>query len=204
MPELNSFVDVAVGGAARRELVPVNDISPTLLITRCPKGLEAGTVVDFLYGNAPGRFRFWATCDKVQGNDAYFAIPGSIKTIESYFKRGTLRVSKLLPVQWRYAPEGIGYGDYTSASLMDLSCGGASLVMVRALKIGTQVEVRFVLSPNHEPFVELCEVLRASKIERSSMNVAGIRFISMEMEHQEALAKFLDDVRKTRRERGLV
>lgn len=205
LPEIHAFIELRFNGGSQGQSVSVNDVSSTELITRSAKHLCAGMPVDFLYVNSVGRFRFSTACTRVEGDEAHFALPETIKTIESYAsRRGSPRIAKLMPVEWRYAPDREGYGAYLSGSLMDLSYRGASLVVSRSLKIGQLVEVRFTLDPKDKPLVELSEVVRASKIETSGRNAAGIRFVELNRQDERALVKFLDELQSTRRERGVV
>jgi hypothetical protein len=205
LPSINAFVDIAIGGSLHRESVPVNDITASAIVTRCPNGLQPGESADFLYGNAFGRFRFATACAKVDGKEAYFELPAAVKTLESYGDRRTSeRVPWLLPVQWRYAPSGSGYGDFLAGSLMDISRGGASLVVGRMLKPGSQVELRFALKSQQEPFVELCQVVRAAKIETSDKNAAGILFLDLDPHDERTLGEYLDERLTLRRDRGVV
>jgi hypothetical protein len=204
LPEINSFVDVAVGGATKRESVAVNGLGPSELVTRCPDGMQAGASADFLYSNALGRFRFSTLCTVVHDKEAHFEIPQSIKMLENYDRRNAARVSWIIPVQWRYAPGGEGFGDYLPGSMMDLSCGGAGVVVSPELKIGTQVEVRFTLKIKNTLFIGLCEVMRSVKIEKSQKNATGIRFLQIDPGEEQALVEFLNERRMTRRDRGIV
>jgi hypothetical protein len=205
LPSVNAFVDVAIGGSLNRESVPVNEITANAIVTRRPNGLQPGESADFLYSNAFGRFRFTTVCASVDGKVAHFELPESIKTLESYGDRRTSeRVPWVLPVQWRYAPGGAGYGDFLPGSLVDISRGGASLVVGRELKPGSQVELRFALKSQQEPFVELCQVVRAAKIETSDKNAAGIRFLDIDPKDERILGEYLDERLTLRRDRGVV
>jgi len=204
LPTVNSFVDVACEGSPRRQSVAVNEIGDTYLITRCPEGLRAGKKADFLYSNTSGRFRFWATCKRVEGANAYFELPATIKRLESFAHRGAARVDKVIPIDWRYAPDAKGYGEYLSGSMSDLSRGGASLVVGRLVKPGTSLEVRFSLDPKGPKLLEICQVMRAAKIGTSASFTAGIRFLAMSSANEAALMAFLQEVQATRRDRGIV
>jgi c-di-GMP-binding flagellar brake protein YcgR len=160
---------------------------------------------DFLYSNGRGKFRFYAECRYVNDVAATFALPTTIRTIETYSeRRSSARVPWVIPVQWRYAPGGEGYGDFLAASMMDLSQGGASLVVGRELKPGAQVEVRFTLKSPSEPLVEVGQVVRAAKIETSNRSAAGIRFLDVGRENERILSEFVSERQALRRERGVV
>jgi len=205
LPAIHAFIELRFADGSCGQSVSVNEVTSAELITRSPKNVSAGMPVDFSYVTSAGRFRFSTTCSRVDGDEAHFPLPDAIKSIELFAaRRGSPRVKKLMPVQWRYAPDRQGYGDYLVGSLMDLSYRGASLVVTRELKIGELVEVRFTLDPKEKPLVELSEVVRASKIETSGRNVAGIRFVELSRQDERALVKFLDELQTTRRDRGVV
>jgi c-di-GMP-binding flagellar brake protein YcgR len=145
-----------------------------------------------------------ATCAKIEDGEAHFHLPVSVRTVEVFHSRGAQRVLKLLDAQWRYAPDGRGYGEFLPASIMDLSSGGASLVVDRAPKPGSQVEVRFTLESINKTFLEVCEVARSARIAASAKNAAGIRFLTMDPRDERALTNFLRDVQIERRDRGLM
>jgi c-di-GMP-binding flagellar brake protein YcgR len=88
--------------------------------------------------------------------------------------------------------------------MMDLSRGGASLVVSREIKVKAQVEVRFTLKTGAKPFVEVCEVVRATRIETSDKYGAGIRFLEIDAQDERTLVAFLEERQKRRRERGVV
>jgi hypothetical protein len=205
LPEIHAFVDLAIGGSLVRESVPVNNITPTALVIRHVDGLEPGTAADLLYANAGGKFRFRTVCSKVKGNEAYLDLPQSIKTIEQYSaRRSAERIPWVTNVQWRYAPDGVGFGDYLPASMMDVSRGGVSLVVGREVKIGTQVEVRFVLNSKRKLFVEICQVMRSAKIETSDKYSVGLRFLTIDRQDERLLIASLEERRSLRRHRGVV
>jgi hypothetical protein len=204
-PEIHSFVEIGIGGRTERESVAVNEITPAYVATRPVAGMLVGAVADFLYINPTGKFRFSTVCTRIGAEQAYFKLPTEIKTIENFADRRTyVRVACVIPVQWRYAPDGQGYGEFLAASMMDISRGGASLVVGRELKVGSQVEVRFTLKSKAVPVVEVCQVMRAAKIETSDRNAAGIRFIEIDHSEAEMLSTFVHERQTQRRDRGIV
>lgn len=205
LPLVNSFVEIALNGSRRSISVPIDAIDDNGLTTRQLADLRPGSSADFVYTNEVGRFHFKTVCSQVEESAAIFALPAEIKTIESFDdRRQSARVPWLIPVEWRYAPDGVGYGEFLKASMMDLSGGGASLVVGRELKPGSQVEVRFTLKSKTEPFVELCHVVRAAKIETSDKNAAGIRFVQIDAADERVLNEFVLERQALRRERGVI
>ncbi len=205
LPEINAFVDIGVGGSLNRESVPINAITAGAIVVRRLDGLEVGAAADFLYTNASGKYRFRTVCTKVEGNEAHLDLPESIKTIEKFSaRRMAERIPWVAQVQWRYAPDGQGFGDFLPASMMDVSRRGASLVVGRAIKLGSQVEVRFVLNSKRRPFIEVCEVVRSAKIETSEKYAIGIRFLGIDRQDERMLIQSLEERRSLRRQRGVV
>jgi hypothetical protein len=205
LPEVHAFVDLALGGSFVRESVPINGITAKSLVIRQFDGLEPGTAADFLYTNASGKYRFRTVCTRVESGEAFLDLPESIKTIERFAaRRNAERIPWVTKVQWRYAPDGAGFGDLLPASMMDLSRGGASLVVGREIKVGTQVEVCFMLNSNRKPFVEICQVVRAAKIETSDKYGVGVRFLGIDSHDERLLIQSLEERRSLRRQRGVV
>jgi hypothetical protein len=205
LPQINAFVEIAVNGDRRRRSVPVNAITPQRLITRGLPGLRPGDVADFLYTNDIGRFRFDTACVEAGPAEAAFALPAQIKTIESFAnRRSAPRVPWLGPAQWRFAPQGEGYGTYLPASMMDVSSSGASIVVARSLREGAEVEVRFRLESERVVLAALSHVVRTTKLERSHKSVAGLRFVEIDPDAQRTLGEFVIEQQQARRERGVV
>jgi hypothetical protein len=205
LPLVHSFVEVAVKGRVGRSSVCVDELTRTELTVRRIDGLAPGDEADFVYSTGRGKYRFHTSCTNVNDVAVTFALPATIKTIESYAeRRSSARVPWIIPVQWRYAPGGEGYGEFLSASMMDLSRGGASLVVGRELKPGAQVEVRFTVKSRSEPLVEIGQVVRAARIETSNRNAAGIRFLEVGRENERILTEFVSERQALRRERGVV
>jgi hypothetical protein len=205
LPEVHSFVDIAVGASSVRESVPVNSITPSAIVLRHLEGLDPGAVADLLYANASGRHRFRTVCARVEGNEAFLDLPVEVKTIETFSaRRRAERIPWVSQIQWRYAPGGQGFGEFLPASMMDVSRAGASLVVGRPVKVGSQVEVRLVLNSKREPFVEICEVVRSAKIETSEKYGLGIRFFKIDPRDEQLLAQSLEERRSGRRARGVV
>jgi c-di-GMP-binding flagellar brake protein YcgR len=205
LPDVNGFVEIAINGDRRRTSVPVNDITATAVLTRGLAGLRAGDTADFLYTNQTGRYRFSTVCLHAERDEAGFALPAGIKTIESFAnRRSAPRVPWLGSAQWRFAPGGRGYGKFLTASMMDISRGGASMVVARTLRPGLQVEVRFVLDPERAALMAISEVVRTTRLEKSFKNAAGIKFVDMGAEAQQMLGDFVRTAQAARRERGVV
>ena len=205
LPEVNAFVDIAVGGGLVRESVPINNVTPKAIVIRRLDGLEAGTAADLLYTNSGGKYRFRTVCAKIEGNEAFLDLPESIKTIEQFSARRTAeRIPWVTQVRWRFAPDGVGFGDFVPASMMDVSRGGVSLVVGREIKLGTKVEVCFVLNSKRNPFVEVCQVVRAAKIGTSDKHGVGLRFLSIDRQDERLLVESLEERRSLRRQRGVV
>jgi c-di-GMP-binding flagellar brake protein YcgR len=88
--------------------------------------------------------------------------------------------------------------------MKDLSRGGSSLVVNAELPVGSQVEARFTLKTKTDPVVQVCQVVRASKIQTSDKNVFGIRFVDIDSAEAEKLDTFVHERQAQRRNRGIV
>lgn len=205
LPDLHAFVEVAIGKTTARHSIPIDAISADTLTTRVFAGLYLGASADFLYTNPAGKFRFSTVCTALDIQSAHFKIPAAVKTIELYgAKRSAVRLDSLLPVRWRYAPGGTGNGEFLKASMSDLSRGGASLVVGRELRVGSQVEVCFALKTTTSPLTVLSEVMRAAKIQTSGKISAGIRFLDVDAAGERVIDEFIDALQTLRRDRGVV
>lgn len=207
LPELNGFVDVAVGGARERQSIPIDRLSKESFSTRLLPGLAAGVSADFVYTNSIGKFRFAVVCDSVDDAQAHFKLPERVKTIANFStQRSAMRLDSIVPTLWRYAPGGEGNGPFLKGSLTDLSVVGASLVVGRDLKVGSQVEVRFTLESSPEPINIIGEVMRATKIQIGSVekSATGIRFHDVGPGGEQAIDKFIHGRQADRRDRGMI
>lgn len=205
LPIVDSFVDVAVGDRTERHSVPVDTLDAQTFSTRLLPALGVGERADFLYTTAVGRFRFTTTCCRLDETHAHFKTPTNIKTIVAFgSKRRWFRVESTMSVQWRYAPGGVGSGDYLKGALSDVSRGGASLVVGREIKCGTQVELRLALGAFVAPVILLAHVLRSGRIASSAKYSAAVCFDSIDDAAVKAIDQFVHERQKVRRDRGVI
>jgi hypothetical protein len=205
LPEVNSFVEISIDGSAKRESVAIDEIRATQIVTRLAGKMLAGADADFLYITSEGRFRFTTVCREIDRNQAFFDLPSEIKTIESFaHRRADVRVPWIIPIEWRYVRGGHGDGPFQRGSMKDLSRSGTSLVVNAELPVGSQVEARFTLKTKTDPVVQVCEVVRASKIQMSDKNMFGIRFVDIDAAEAEKLDTFVHERKTQRRNRGIV
>jgi hypothetical protein len=205
LPVVDSFVDVAVGDRSDRHSVPVDALDAQTFSTRLLPDLGVGEHADFLYTTSVGRFRFTTTCCRLDETHAHFKTPTNIKTIVAFgSKRRSLRVESTLAVQWRYAPSGVGNGDYLKGALSDVSRGGASLVVGREIKCGTQVELRLTLAALATPVIMIAQVLRSAKIASSGKYSAAVCFDSVDEAAVKAIEQFVHERQQVRRDRGVI
>jgi c-di-GMP-binding flagellar brake protein YcgR len=168
--------------------------------------VKPGQIGVIVYSTATGKFRFTAKCTAVRGEHATFDLPKTIETLAKFGgaqQRQTVRLDATVPAQWRYAPGGKGNGEFTRASLTDISRSGASLIVDREISRGTQVEVRFTLNTASAPVIFLGEVMRASKIEKSGKVSLGLKFHGVRPEDDRAIMEFINKRQAERRSRGL-
>ncbi len=206
LPEVNAFVEVAVGGdARRRQSIPVDAIDAQTFSMRLLPGLDVGTSADFVYTTPAGRFRFTTVCCRLDTRQAHFETPLEVRTLSSFGgKRSSVRFELVLPAQWRFAPDGKGNGEFEKGAMCDISRGGAALTLARDVKNGAYLEVRFSLEPASPPIVALGQVLRSVKIAKSGKSSAAIRFVDLSRSHEDQINTFIREHQLMRRDRGVV
>jgi hypothetical protein len=193
LPELNAFVDVAMGG--KTESVPVESIGRTELAVRRPSKGAVGTTALFNYTNGRGNFRFHAQCTAVEDRTATFALPAEITVLQKvYDRRRSVRLKYALPVVWRYAPDGVGYGEFTKSATVDISTGGVALMVPRELRTGTLVEIKFDLGESGV-FTAVGALVRPTVQQPSGKFLAGI-----ELRVNPLQANAIDDFIATRQQ----
>lgn len=205
LPALNSFVALAVAGGGPRGSVCVETIGPHSLTVSLLPGVHRGGTGIFSYENAAGRFRFSARCLDVRAA-AVFALPDRIETLQKFSgaqARSAVRLDATVPAQWRYAPGGRGFGDWSRASLTDMSRSGASLIADREVKRGTQIETKFSISTVTAPLVLIAEVMRSEPIESTRKSSLGLRFESVKPDEDRAISEYINKRQAERRHRGL-
>lgn len=205
LPVLNSFIALAVPGGGPRGSVSVETIGEQNLSVSTLPGLKAGATGIFSYENSHGRYRFSARCLDVRGA-AVFALPVRVETLQTFAgtsARTAVRLDATVPAQWRFAPGGKGSGEYVRASLTDISRSGASLIVDRDVRIGTQVETRFSISTHAAPIVLLGEVMRSEAIESTKKTSLGLKFQSVTPDEDRAIMEFINRRHAERRNRGL-
>jgi hypothetical protein len=143
LPLVNDYVKMIVAGM-RAQSIAVDEINSRRLITRRIDGVVAGTVAIVDYDNGGGHFRFSATCSDASSNRSTFAVPNEIKEIEQFAQRA-YKLKTFVNVRWRYAPDGVGNGNFIKDSLGGLSRDGGSLLFTRDLRAGTLFEIELEL-----------------------------------------------------------
>jgi len=199
LPELNAFVDIAVGG--KTESVPVESIGRTELTTRLPSRATVGAKALFNYHNGRGNFRFYAECTAIEGRKARFALPTEITVLNRIRdRRRGVRLKYALPVIWRYAPDGIGYGEFTKSFAVDISSSGVALMVPRELRSGTLVEISLDLGAT--AFTVVGALTRPTAQTASGKYVAGID-LRVNLAQANAIDDFILARQKGQRARGI-
>jgi hypothetical protein len=199
LPELNAFVDIAVGG--KTESVPVERIGRTELATRLPSRATVGAKALFNYLNGRGSFRFYAECTAIEGRTATFALPHEITVLQRIRdRRRGVRLKFALPVTWRYAPDGIGYGEFTKSFLVDISNGGGALMVQRELRTGTLVEINLNLGAT--AFTVVGALTRPTTQTANGKYLAGIG-LRVTPAQANAIDDFILARQKGQRDRGI-
>jgi hypothetical protein len=202
LPELNSFIDVAIGG--KTELLPIEVIEKGAFVVRRPSLAVVGSQALFNYSNGVGRFRFRADCTAVGSCTATFALPKEISVIEKFGeKRRHFRLKRSLPVCFRYAPDGVGYGSFSESSLTDISSVGVGLIVPLALKTGTLIEMRINLPGSGGAFDVLGKLTRPSELQKAGRYSAGIQFETLSPTNANKIGEYITKNQQTNHKRGV-
>lgn len=204
LPQLNSFVDVIVGGRPARQ-VTVESVGAKGIVTRETLGRTGETAV-LVYQAKTGRYRAQTKILGVGSASTQFEMPRKVSLIGAASgaqKRQSVRLDAIVAGHWRLAPNGVGTGEFVRASIRDISRGGASLIIDRALKHGTWVEVKMGLKQGATPLTMVGEVMRHEQIKTSAKHCHGLRFHGVRPEEDQAIVEFINRRQSDLRSRGL-
>ncbi len=204
LPTANSFVDVIVGGRPSRS-VTVESVGAKGIVTRDVVG-RVGESAVILYTTQAGRYRASTRIAATSGSATQFELPKRVDLVGAAGgaqKRSSVRLDTLVAGQWRYAPGGKGAGEFSKATVRDISRGGASLITDRPVKMGSHVEVRIPLRGDLPPITLLGEVVRHDEIKASGKHSHGLRFHGVRPEEDHAIIDFINRKQAELRSRGL-
>lgn len=204
LPQLNSFVDVMAGGRPARQ-VTVEAVGPKGIVTRETLG-RAGETAVIVYQAQAGRFRAQTKIAASGNAKTTFEMPRRVSLIGAATgaqKRQSVRLDAIVGGHWRFAPGGIGTGDWAKCTIRDISRGGCSLIIDRGLKNHAQVEVKMQLRSDAEPLTLLGEVMRHEVIKASGKHSHGLRFHGIRPSEDQAIVEFINRRQADLRSRGL-
>jgi hypothetical protein len=204
LPQINSFVDVAVGGRPARS-VTVEACTSKGIVTREVLG-RPHEVATILYTTNAGRFRLQTKIVGASGSSTQFEIPKRVDLVGAATgaqKRSSVRLDALVTGSWRFAPGGKGAGEFFRATIRDISRSGCALTIDRALKFGAMVEVKLQLNDQTPPISLLAEVMRHQDIKQSGKHSHGLRFHGVRPEEDHAIIDFINRKQAELRSRGL-
>ncbi|MBV8637060.1 MAG: PilZ domain-containing protein [Candidatus Eremiobacteraeota bacterium] len=204
LPQLHSFVDVIVGGRPARQ-VTVESVGPKTIVTRETLGKPGETAV-IVYQAPAGRFRAQTKIAATVNATTTFETPRKVSLIGAASgaqKRQSVRLDAIVAGQWRFAPMGVGSGEWAKCTIRDISRGGCSLIIDRGLKNHTQVEVKMQLRPEGNPLTLLGEVMRHEVIQASGKHSHGLRFHGIRPGEDQAIVEFINRRQADLRSRGL-
>jgi c-di-GMP-binding flagellar brake protein YcgR len=204
LPSLHAFVDVMVAGRPARQ-VTVESVGPKGIVTRETLG-RAGETAVIVYQASAGRFRAQTKIAAVGNAMTTLEMPRRVSLIGAATgaqKRQTVRLDAIVTGQWRFAPKGVGTGDWSKCTIRDISRGGCALILDRGLKNHTQVEVRMQLKNEGEPLTLLGEVMRHDVIAASGKHSHGLRFHGIRPGEDQAIVEFINRKQAELRSRGL-
>lgn len=204
LPQLHSFVDVMVGGRPARQ-VTVESVGPKGIVTRETLG-KAGETAVFVYQAKAGRFRAQTKIAAAANATTTFEMPRKVSLIGAASgaqKRQSVRLDAIVSGHWRFAPGGVGTGEWAKCTIRDISRGGCSLIIDRGLKHHAQVEVKMQLKPEGEALTLLGEVMRHEVIKASGKHSHGLRFHGIRPGEDQAIVEFINRRQADLRSRGL-
>jgi hypothetical protein len=204
LPQLHSFVDVVVGGRPARS-VTVESVGAKGVVTRDVLGRVGETAV-LIYNASAGRFRMETKIAAVTSNSTQFDPPRRLSLIGAASgsqKRQSVRLDAIVIGEWRFAPGGVGTGEFVKATIRDISRGGCSLIVDREVKLHTKVEVKMNLKTEAQSLVLLGEVMRHEKIKSSGKFSHGLRFQGLRPDEDQAIIEFINRRQADLRSRGL-
>lgn len=204
LPQLHSFVDVIVGGRPSRS-VTVEAVGAKGVVTRDALG-RVGEPAVLIYNASAGRFRMETKIAGVTSTSTQFDPPKRLSLIGAASgsqKRQSVRLDALVTGEWRFAPRGVGTGEFSKATIRDISRGGCSLILDRELKLHTNVEVKMKLKADAAALVLLGEVMRHEKIKNSGKFSHGLRFHGLRPDEDQAIIEFINRRQADLRSRGL-
>jgi c-di-GMP-binding flagellar brake protein YcgR len=167
---------------------------------------RAGEAAVILYSTSAGRYRAATKILAASANSTHFEAPKRVELVGATSgsqKRSSVRLDTLVPGHWRFAPNGKGSGEFHRATVRDISRGGCSLIVDRAIKGGTTVEVRITLKADVPPVTLLGEVVRHQEIKASGKHSHGLRFHGVTPEEDHAIVDFINRKQAELRNRGL-
>ncbi len=204
LPQLHSFVDVIAGGRPVRQ-VTVESVGAKGIVTREMLG-KAGETAVIVYQSQAGRFRAQTKIAATSNATTTFELPRKISLIGAATgvqKRQSVRLDAIVAGQWRFAPSGVGSGEFTKCTLRDISRSGCSLIVDRGLKNHTKVEVKMQLKPDAPALTLLGEVMRHEVIKVSGKHSHGLRFSGIRPAEDQAIVEFINRRQADLRSRGL-
>ncbi|HUA07851.1 MAG TPA: PilZ domain-containing protein [Candidatus Acidoferrales bacterium] len=204
LPQLHSFVDVMVGGRPARN-VTVEAVGPKGVVTRDALG-KVGETAILVYSASAGRYRMETKIAAVTSTSTQFEPPRRLSLIGAAVgaqKRQSVRLDAIVTGEWRFAPGGVGTGEFARATIRDISRGGCSLIVERELKLHSQVEVKMQLKSGVTALTLLGEVMRHEKIKTSGKFSHGLRFHGLRPDEDQAIIEFINRRQADLRSRGL-
>ncbi|TAM74136.1 PilZ domain-containing protein [bacterium] len=206
LPTLNAWVDLHYGGSAVFHVV-VEEIGSDAIVTSHPDSgrLRPGATGTFLYTNSQGKFRFASLfLGEDPGGRLRFALPERVTSLGGggANQRAAVRLDATVQGMWRMAAGGKGVGEFTKATVRDISRGGVALIIPAQLRKTQEIEVQLPLSDG-PPLQAICEVMRIERIERSGKYSHGVRFKALRPFEERAVADFINKRQADLRARGL-
>ena len=197
LPQVNSFIDMALKGLNTTQSVQVLFVSDAGVTITRPADVRVGSVALFNYVTGRGQFRFRADCTGVGDMAATFALPAGITVVDTIIdRRRGLRLKCDIPLVWRLVRPGLGPGEYTAGTTVDLSSSGVSLQVTEKLATGSRLELAMSLEDDVEPLRLFSTLTRATTIQPDGARVAAAVFDHLSPTMKNALSDMIREQRR--------
>jgi hypothetical protein len=199
LPEVDSFVDMALKGSSTTQSVQVLFVSDAGFTINRPTAVRVGNTALFNYVTGRGQFRFRSDCTNVGEMAATFALPAGITVVDTIIdRRRGFRLKCAIPLVWRLVRPGLGPGEYTAGTTLDLSSGGVSLDVTEKLATGSRLELELALEADVKPLHLFSTLTRPTTIQPDGARVAAAAFDHL----SPTMANALSDMIREQRRRG--
>jgi hypothetical protein len=190
LPKPGAHVEIVAAGRAVR-IATVEAVRREIRVAGVVA--RSGERAVFVYTGESGRYRFVTKCVEYRDGYTTFALPRVVSHIGaavSAQKRASVRLDLSVTGSWRAAPGGKGEGRFEGARIRDVSRGGCSVLLERAFRPGSLLEIRLPLAVGSTLDL-LGVVTRCEPIEPRQV-AHGLRFQGVTPAEDRAILTFIN------------